>query len=189
MARRAATGLAVAAFLAVSLPFVLPILPPAAMARYAARMGRAEAVTTNTGTVLALPQDYADMLGWEAQAAAVARVYRSLTPSERADVVILAGNYGEAGALDYHGPRYGLPPARHPAGSYWYFGPGLRPGRVVIAIGIPPETLAALFADVRLATRVDEPWVVPEERDVPVVVARGPRTTLQAVWPSFEGRY
>ena len=45
------------------LPFGLPILPPVPMARYAAAVGIKAAVTTNSGTQLALPQDYADMLG------------------------------------------------------------------------------------------------------------------------------
>jgi hypothetical protein len=52
---------------AISLPFGLPIVPPRPMAKYAAALGIQAAVTTNRGTTLALPQDYADMLGWEEQ--------------------------------------------------------------------------------------------------------------------------
>ena len=90
------------------------------------RIGVEAAVRTNTGEPGTLPQDYADMLGWEEQVAAVARVYHALPADQRARAVIVAGNYGEAGALDFYGPRYGLPPVVSAAGSYWFFGPGDR---------------------------------------------------------------
>ena len=41
--------------------------------------------------------------------AQVAQIYRSIPESEKARTVILAGNYGEAGALDFYGGEYGLP--------------------------------------------------------------------------------
>src|SRR5581483_9025485 len=63
----------------IGLPMGLPILPPAQMARYAAALGSKSAVTTNRKEVLSLPQDYADMLGWEEQVASVARAYESLS--------------------------------------------------------------------------------------------------------------
>ncbi|HEU4563247.1 MAG TPA: glycosyltransferase family 39 protein, partial [Gemmatimonadaceae bacterium] len=104
----------VVAFGIAALPFGLPVLAPAAMARYAAAAGVTPAVTTNRGTRLPLPQDYADMLGWEEQAAAVARVYRALPPEDRADAVVVGGNYGEAGAIDFYARKYGLPGAIAP---------------------------------------------------------------------------
>ena len=42
-------------------------------------------------------------------AAAAAEVYRSLSPTDQGGACILTGNYGEAGALEFYGPRYGLP--------------------------------------------------------------------------------
>ena len=172
----------------ITLPIGLPILPPGPMARYATALGLTAATTTNTGVVLELPQDYADMLGWEQQVAAVARVFATLTPPEREQAVLMASNYGEAGALDFFGPKYGLPPAVAPLGSYWFFGPGKKSGLVVISVGSPPEDLQVFFRSVSLVATVNEPWVVPEERDVPIVIARDPYRPLQAVWPQFKGR-
>ncbi len=91
--------------------------------------GLTDALRTNTGELGRLPQDFADMLGWEEQVEAVARVYRELPAGDRERAVIIGGNYGEAGAIDFFGPRYGLPGAVCPCGSYWFFGPGERPGR------------------------------------------------------------
>lgn len=191
-AGRTATVLAGLAFAVVlvlgglALPFGLPMLPPAAMARYAAAAGVSEAVTTNWGAQLALPQDYADMLGWQEQAAAVARVYRSLPATDRTDAVIIADNYGEAGAIDYYARRYGLPDAIAPVGSYWFFGPGTKPGRVAIVMGSTREELLHYFRSVQPAGRITSRWAI--ERDVPLWVGRDPYRTLQQIWPRFAGR-
>jgi hypothetical protein len=187
LAVRAATALLVPGLALLTIPFGLPILPPAPMARYAAWTGITEGVRTNWGEVLELPQDYADMLPWEGQAAAVGRVYASLTPDERAQVVIAADNYGEAGALDFHGPRWGLPPAVAPVGSYWYFGPGDRPGNVLIKLGGDAEGLQTIFRSCRVAAYADSRWAVPYERHVPIFLCHGPYRPLQELWPGWEG--
>lgn len=129
------------------------------------------------------------MLGWEAQAEAVAQVYHELPPEERGKAVIVAENYGQAGAVDFFGPSLGLPPAVLPAGSYWFFGPGDKPGEVVVKIGGVREDLTPYCGAVELAARVDEPWVVPEERNLPIWICRQPYRTLQDLWPSFAGRF
>ncbi len=171
----------------ISLPMGLPFLPPEPMARYAARLGITGAVTTNTGEGLELPQDYADMLGWEALADSVLAVYRELPPEERETAVILATNYGRAGAIDYYGADE-LPHAVAPVGSYWFWGPGERPGQVTIVVGAAPEDLLGEhFRSARLARRVENPWGVPEERSVGIVVARDPVRPLQDVWPRWRG--
>jgi hypothetical protein len=41
----------------------------------------------------------------------VADVYHSLSPEEQAKTAILTTNYGQAGAIDFFGGRYGLPKA------------------------------------------------------------------------------
>jgi hypothetical protein len=176
------------AFAVGTLPLGVPILSPEPMARYARTLGVKAAVRTNTGELGALPQDYADMLGWEEQVAAVSRVYHALPGDQRERAVIVAANYGEAGALDFFGPRYGLPQVVSPAGSYWFFGPGDRPGDVVISIGVPRELLREYFDSVETALTLTHPWTVEEERNVSINIGTRPRTTLQRLWPSLAGR-
>jgi 4-amino-4-deoxy-L-arabinose transferase-like glycosyltransferase len=174
--------------MAALLPLGVPLLGPPTMARYAQAIGATSALRTNTGELERLPQDYADMLGWESQARAVARVYHALPQADRARAVILAANYGEAGALDLFGPRLGLPAVVSPAGSFWFFGPGTLPGEVVVVIGATQHDLTPMFRSVEPALRVMSEWSVAEERDLTIYVARGPRHTLQEVWPSLSGR-
>jgi 4-amino-4-deoxy-L-arabinose transferase-like glycosyltransferase len=185
---RAAAVVVLLVFGLIILPLGVPFLPPYAMAEYARSLGVTAAVRTNTGELGTLPQDFADMLGWPEQVSAVAKVYRGLPEDQQARAVLVAGNYGEAGALDFYGPRHRLPEVVSPAGSYWFFGPGEKPGDVVITLGIPADSLRSLFDSVEAVATIGHPWAVEEERRVTINVARGARTTLQQLWPSLAGR-
>lgn len=174
----------------VTLPFGVPVLPPAAMARYAAALGAG--TETNTGGRLALPQDYADMLGWPELTAAVASAWNTLSDAQRADAALLAANYGQAGALELYGPRLGLPQVVSAAGSWWFFGPGDRVGDPIVTVGVPDATLAPLCGAVRplAVVRHDRTrWLVPEQQNVPVTLCEQPRRTLRELWPSLAGRH
>lgn len=54
-------------------------------------------------------QDYGDMLGWDELAKKVADTYHNLTPDQQKQTIIIADNYGEAGAIHHYGKQYGLP--------------------------------------------------------------------------------
>jgi len=71
-----------------------------------------------------LPQAMADQFGWREMVAQTAAIYNALPPEERAQTGLLTGNYGEAGAIDLFGPKYGLPRAISGHQNYWYWGPG-----------------------------------------------------------------
>jgi hypothetical protein len=167
----------------VTLPLGLPVLPPERMSRYAQTFLGGAGLRTNWGSVERLPQDYADMLGWREQVDTVARVFRSLPAEDQRDVVIVADNYGQAGALDFYGPEVGLPAPVSTAGSFWSFGPGEKPGRVVIVLGDDRKDLERFFGDVEPAARFTHPWMVRWERDVTIWVCRRPKGTLQELWP------
>src|SRR5690625_2497691 len=61
-------------YLPIAVPVGMPILQPEAMASYARTLGMTPALQTNTGGTLPLPQDFADMLGWNEMVAEVSRV-------------------------------------------------------------------------------------------------------------------
>ena len=179
-------GIAVLAWGVFVLPFGLPVVPPQPMARYAAMTGITSGTKTNWGAQLELPQDYADMLGWREKAEAVASMLFVAEPRlarERAGALLYGANYGQAGALDLYGRELGLPPVVSLAGSWYFFGPGDRPGNPVVLLGVEPEDLVTIgCASVELATRVENYWGVPEERDVPVTICYDPSITAQQLW-------
>jgi hypothetical protein len=168
-----------------TLPIALPILSPADTARWAAALGVDAATRTNTGESLALPQDFADMIGWPELARAVGEAYARLTPEQQADVTIVAYNYGEAGALEFYAHRVGIPGAVSPAGSFWFFGPGERVGDPVLTVGVPASALrdrCTRLTSLGRVSHADTRWQVPEERDVPLNLCEGPTPSLREAW-------
>ncbi|MDQ2931913.1 MAG: glycosyltransferase family 39 protein [Gemmatimonadota bacterium] len=173
---------------ASGLPLEIPLFSKETTAAFAQRAGLTAATKTNQGTPLKLPQDYADMLGWPELVNAVAHAYDSLPPEKRAQVILAGDNYGEAGALEFYGPKLGLPPVVSAAGSYWFFGPGVKPGTIMISLGVKREDLYRFYNTVTPAGRVVNHWGVPEESDVSIYIAEDPKTTIQAIWPSLAGQ-
>ena len=72
-------------------------------------------------------------------------------------------------------------------GTYWFFGPGDKPGEVLISIGFTYEDMNDFFESVTPAAHVVNHYAVAEQRDLFVYVCRGPSQTLQEVWPSLAG--
>jgi hypothetical protein len=70
-----------------------------------------------------LPQLYSDQFGWKEMVATVGKVYNGLTADVRAKTAIFARNYGQAGASDLFGHRYGLPKAISGHQNYFFWGP------------------------------------------------------------------
>lgn len=91
-------------------PTILPILPPEKVIAYM-RAIHFEPPRTETAHTAALPQHFADRFGWEEMVRSVARAYAALTPEDQRRVGIFCQNYGQAGAIDFFGPKYGLPAA------------------------------------------------------------------------------
>ena len=166
----------------VAAPLALPILPVDAAARYS-NFWDIHKVRVENYDSGRLPQFYADMFGWQNQAKVVASVYKNLPAEDRGRCTILAANYGEAGAIDYFGGKYGLPRAISPHNNYYLWGPRNGPADVVIAVGMDLHKLRLLFGDVQQASMIIEPYAIPEESNLPVYVCRNPRVPLSQAWP------
>jgi hypothetical protein len=167
---------------AIVAPLALPLLPVESYIAYARALDEAPS-TEEDKELGALPQHYADMFGWEALAATVARVYDGLSPEERADCAILAGNYGEAGAIDHFGPSFGLPHASSAHNNYWLWGPPQASGRCVIILGGTLDELEPLCETVERAAVFSAPYVMPYEDQLPIHVCRGLRPPFAELWP------
>jgi hypothetical protein len=170
----------------VTLPFGSPILPVDTFLRYSALLPYANSVKTERDATAELPQLYADMFGWENMATQIAHVYRTLPQSEQAGCAILAGNYGEAGAIDHFGPALGLPAAISGHNSYYFWGPRAYTGSCVILFGERADELKDLFGDAQLVGAITDPHAAVAERNVHVYVCRKPRAPLAELWPHFK---
>jgi hypothetical protein len=129
-----------------------------------------------------LPQIFSDQFGWPELVQKVAQIYNSLSPEERSKAAILAGNYGEAGAIDLLGAKYGLPAAISGHQTYFFWGPRDYKGEVVIALQRSRKDLEEAFASVEDAGSHYHKWGMAEE-NCPIYLCRGLKRPLAEVWP------
>jgi len=95
------------------IPYGIPVLPVDKMISYCAwmseKMGFSSLLVWEDGIQRSLPQDYADMYGWEEMVANVSNFYHSLPPEERANCNIWGGGYAHASAILFYAEKYDLP--------------------------------------------------------------------------------
>ncbi|HVA84291.1 MAG TPA: glycosyltransferase family 39 protein [Candidatus Binataceae bacterium] len=161
-------------------PLAIPVLPVETFIRYQRVLGIN--VHFERRKTADLPQNFADMFGWPEMAATVAKVYDSMPPNERAKTAIYASNYGEAAAIDFFGPRYGLPKAISGHMSYYLWGPRNWDGKIAITIGVNEADLKQIFASLDRVATLDTQYSMPDEQ-VPIYICRNPRLPLAQMWP------
>lgn len=166
----------------VILPIGLPLQPVEQRIAYARALHIQPRSQEHTRTG-DLPQVLADMFGWEELTRKVAGVYRSLPAADQARCSIYTSNYGEAGAIDFFGPRWGLPPAISGHNNYWLWGPGGGTGEVMILVGGSRDDPHRDFQSVVLADTTDAPHAMPYENGAPIFLCRGLSMPLAARWP------
>ena len=169
---------------AVLAPVAIPVLPPETYIRYSKALHLAPPAI-ETHRLGPLPQLFADQFGWEEMAATVARVYTSLPPEVRLKTAIFGQNYGQAGAIDLFGPKYGLPPAISGHQSYFLWGPHGYTGESVIVMAGRQQDLESRFAEVRKVASVDHPYSMPYEH-FDVFYCRGLKWPLDEIWPQVK---
>ena len=169
---------------ALLVPLALPVLPPQTFLRYKNALGIHGTKLEHGTNRQALPQIFADMFGWKNMARQTAQVYNSLPPQDRTQACIFAWNYGDAGAIDFYGPRYGLPDAISGHNSFWLWGPGHCTGAVVIVIGGEKKWLQPRYANVEAAGTIASEWARDDETNLMIWLCRGPKfPSLQKIWP------
>ena len=165
-------------------PTLIPLLPPETYIRYAAATHLQQPRLENH-QLGPLPQLFADQFGWEDMAVAVAKIYNGLPPDVRARTAIFGQNYGQAGAIDLFGPKYGLPPAISGHQNYFYWGPRGYTGESMIVMGDRRERLEQLFASVRFGAYVAHPYAMPYEH-IGIYYCQGLKHPLAEIWPKLK---
>jgi hypothetical protein len=149
----------------VILPMASPVLRPAQWVAYTTAMHLRNSKSEKLDTGL-LPQFYSDRFGWQHEVDVVVQTFRRLTPEEQKHVCIFAGNYGEAGAIDFLGPMQqpNLGPALSGQNNYWMWGMhGCDPNLVIAVIDDTPAEVGAKYESVQIVGRMDDPWAIPFE--------------------------
>ncbi len=174
----------------IAMPFAIPVLTADDFIAYSSRLGMSPRAEEHSA-LGDLPQYYADMFGWEEMVAQVAGIYNRLGPEEKRGCVIYVRNYGEAGAIDFFGKKYGLPPALCAHNNYWYW----KPAKVEFSVGIifgAEGSLEANLADLQgpgrfeqaeLAATTGSRHAMPFENNRQIFLCRRPHFTFEQLWP------
>ena len=165
-------------------PTVSPILSPEKAIAYQKKLGiePPKAENQETGP---LPQYFADEFGWEDMTREVARIYHALPADEQSRTAIFANSYGQAGAIDFFGPRYGLPKSISNHQSYWFWGPRDYHGETVIVLGSNGRGDRTHFATVEVAGRAEHYYSRRDEW-YDIYLCRGINEDLQSAWPGMK---
>jgi hypothetical protein len=168
-----------------ALPMMIPVWKEAKLADYFAGMKRTigfDAVLRDEdGRYHELPQDYADMLGWDELAALAAKAYDQVDDKNAS--FIYCENYGEAGAVTVLGKDYGLP---HPVSfseSFFYWAPREFQTEITSVVYINfemGEDVDTLFRDICVIGSISNP--LAREYGVKVYLCRDPAYSFNAFW-------
>ena len=167
-------------------PVVMPVLPVEQFISYMGKLPFKVPRSEHSHMRAVLPQHFADQFGWEEMVAKVNEAYLKLSPEERPGCGIFAQNYGQAGAIDFFGRRYGLPPALSGHQTYFLWGPRGYSGYCLIVLDDSREVLEGLFERVEFVGKsANNPYAL--ERQIPVFICRGAKFgSLAALWPRLK---
>src|SRR5216683_376394 len=167
-------------------PVVVPVLSPDGFLAYTKYLPFKLPVMEHSHARAALPQWYSDQFGWKEIADEAAVAWNRIPAVERPGCGIFTQNYGQAGAIDFFGRRYGLPPALSGHQTYFLWGPRGYSGNCMIVLDDRREVLEREFEHVEYVGKsADNRYAM--EREIPVFICRGAKFgSLAEVWPRLK---
>ncbi len=168
------------------LPFALPVLSMERMEKYCDylvnEIGFDGPLRWEDGKIHPLPQDYADMNGWEEIAQKVSKFYHQLSDEEKRQCNILGVNYGEAGAINFYRKKYNLPEAYSRNSSFVLWAPeDIQFNNQIMVIDELQEG-SDWFETMVLVDSIENPYA----RDKGYIYYRtNPKTDVEAAWKAY----
>jgi hypothetical protein len=133
------------------------------------------------GSIHSLPQDYADMLGWEELTDITYKAYQMI--GDKKESFIYCENYGQAGAITIIGKRYGLPEAVSFNESFRYWIPEKFDPDITSFIYINDELgedIQRLFGKITLIGKISNPDA--REYGTAVYLCENPVISFNQFW-------
>jgi hypothetical protein len=167
-------------------PVVIPVFSPDKFIAYMKYLPLKPPRTEHSHDAAILPQHYSDQFGWEEIIAETAHAWNRLSPVERPDCGIFAQDYGQAGAIDFLGRRYGLPRSLSGHQTWFLWGPGPYSGNCMIVLDDTRENLEKLWRNVEfVGTSAPNPYAL--EQQIDVFICKGKKFRSWAdVWPHIK---
>jgi 4-amino-4-deoxy-L-arabinose transferase-like glycosyltransferase len=175
------------------LPFSLPVYKPDRMVEYdqkILKLGMDMMLKWEDGQVHDLPQDYADMVGWDELGHKVWIFYDSLDDSIKASTLVYGEFYGCAGAMDYYRPHEMCPEVYSFNDAYMEWIPRYPEMEHMIYVGYS-DRLPQYFQEYQLVGRVEHPHF--REKGLPIWFGSHPTRKLyedwEETWQETRGRF
>lgn len=171
---------------AIFAPLAMPVLPIDQFIPYMNRLPIKVPRSEYQHARAALPQHYADQFGWNEIVEKTAEAWNQIPVSDRKDCAIFTQDYGQAGAIDFLGPKHGLPQSLSGHQSWWLWGPRGYTGNCMIVLDDTQERLETHFEQVEYVGRTpDNPYAL--EKNLTVFICHGfKHGTLAQVWPQLK---
>jgi len=125
---------------------------------------------------------FKDEIGWPEMTTQVEHAWSALPAPERANAVILAGNYGEASALQFYGRGLGVILSGHLSWQYWR--PEHLPQRFAVTVGYSRSELDVLCARSQPIAAIDNRWHLDNEERGRLIATCSLKTSLSTIWTS-----
>jgi len=167
-------------------PIVIPILSPDHFLAYAKALPFKLPVTEHSHDRAALPQWYSDQFGWQEIVYETAVAWNRIPADQRQDCGIFAQDYGQAGAIDFLGRRYGLPQSLSGHQTWFLWGPRGYSGNCMIVLDDSRTRLGELWEHVEyVGTSADNRYAL--EKQIDVYICHGSKFgTLAQLWPQVK---
>jgi len=101
--------------------------------------------------------DLREEFGWDQMLQSIAQVRDTLPASQQANLGLIVGNYGEAGAIEILGSPYHLPPPITGTNSFWLRSYPKSEPTTNIVLGVGDDDREAQFTACRLAATIPYP--------------------------------
>ncbi len=166
----------------LTLKVIYPVYSPAQIREHAGSFEKLGMLRWEDGKNHDLPQDFADMLGWSEMAEKALAAYKMIPETELDSTLVICGNYGEAGALNYFN-RKKMPEAYAFNTDYIYWLPHLkRIENILLIADKPPDELRRAFKECKLSGVVENQYA--REHNIGIYLLTGANPLFTAVFYS-----
>jgi hypothetical protein len=166
-------------------PFAIPLLPPRQFIAYERALGLS-APRDEHKDYGVMPPHYAPRFGWAEVLDAVEEAYSTLPLQDRSRAVVLGSRYGDTAAVNFFGPKRGLPRAISGHNSYWLWGPGNLDTEVVLVLTADPDWLTRSFDEVEPVAEVDCDYCPADVDQLRVYICRRLKQPLASWWAGMK---
>lgn len=183
------------ALISLALPLSLPILSLNQLVRYNTflkeKIGLESPFRWEDGKIYALQQDHADMLGWEELANLMLKAYQQ-SGCQPGDCLLYCENYGQAGAVELFGKKWGLPPVYSFSDNYKFWMPDTLPNfETWLHVDDQLGDLPNLFESIEEFGKVENPYA--RENGATVYICRqlkpGARAWIEKKIKEIKGQF